>query len=224
MVAPAHRGDLSESETCSEHPTKLGYTHTHTHTHVHIYTRLLRDSEESRKSRKLAHRQAQDLWQDLKLQGPQENQPKTLVGKSMIVEGCGSREERSHELGVDSPARHPTLSPGTMIQPHPPHTESSPWLPLPGTLTHFLKWMPPWSPLRRLHCISAVQPAPAWDSSGLTLPTPHPTHTLTHVCASCPGIQQSWPGTRHPFPTPQGTPCLLPSSLPGPAPISSTHL
>ena len=131
------------------HPTKLGYTHTriHIHTHVHIYTRLLRDSEESRKSRKLAHRQAQDLWQDLKLQGPQENQPKTLVGKSMTVEGCGSREESSHELGVDSPARHPTLSPDTIIQPHPPHTESLPWLPLPGTLTHFLKWMPPWSPL-----------------------------------------------------------------------------
>lgn len=64
-------------------------------------------------------------------------------------------------------------------------------------------------PLRRLHCIFAVQLAPDWDSSGLTLPTPHPTHTLTHVCASCPGIQQSWPGTRHPFPAPQGTPSLL---------------
>ena len=98
----------------------------------------------------------------------------------MTVEGCGSREERSHELGVDSPARHPTLSPGTIIQPHLPHTESSPWLPLPRTLTHFLKWMPPWSPLRRLHCISAVQPAPL----GLQRPHPPypPPHSHPHTC------------------------------------------
>lgn len=62
------------------HPPKLACIYIHTRTHIH--TRLLRDGEEFRKSRKLAHRQAQDLWQDLKLQGPQENQTKTLVGKS----------------------------------------------------------------------------------------------------------------------------------------------
>ena len=80
--------------------------------------------------------------------------------------------------------------PGTLLCPQAlsstltPNSESLPWLLLPGTLTHFQSltptWMHQWSPLRRLHCISASQPAPAWDSSCLTLPLTPLTHS--HMC------------------------------------------
>lgn len=165
------------------------------------------------------------MWQDLKLQGPQENQLKALVEEeynwAVLNGGCISRKEGSHELGKVGAVQQSGTLLCLQAPPSTPtsHCESS-WSLLAGTLTHFQSLTPTlirqWSPLRRLYYISASQPALASPSL-----SPHP-HTDT--CASSPGIQESWPGIQHPFPAPQGTPCLLPSSLPGLSLISPMHL
>lgn len=70
--------------------------------------------------------------------------------------------------------------------------------------------MPPWSPLRRLHCISAVQPAPAWDSRGLITTTPTPL-TPSDMCVPL-ALASSSPGQE--LDTHSQHPRALPVSFP----------